>query len=334
MRITLADVKASRIPQVLGVASCDSRFLAMVNEATQRLVMGPEMWWECYQRYKFRVSNGRLTWPRQVAAIWGIAVDDAPYTLHNEWFEYLGTGYGVRESTYFSDSRLIDRGTACVFDDIITTGNDKTIKLYSTVTESTTEKFIVRGYDEDGIWIRTQVDGTWVDGEHIQVPPLSSTPRTSAYSWSAITDIIKPITNGELWLYERDTVTGEQRRIGLYESDETRPRYRRSLVGGVTPEDEETSTQTWCITAMVKREFIPVRNDNDFLIIGNLPALKEMCQAIQKRETGNLPEAQVHEAEAFRLLDREASHYIGRANTVPLKVTGDCFGMGDVLAVQ
>lgn len=337
MRITLADLKNSQIPKALGLAGCSTEFLSIVNEALQRLVMSPDLYWECYQRYRFVVNNGLVTWPRQVASVVSLAVDSAPYRLQNEWFEFLDSGYGVRGASD-GDNRGIDRGTSCLISDIniASDANPMTLKLYGSVTETTTEKFIIRGYDTDGNWIRSQVSGAWVDGEHMAIPSLSTAPVTSSFNWKYVTDIIKPVTNGEIMLYERDTVTGTQRKIGHYETDETRPSYRRTLVLNAThdTDDDGVDECQHTITAMVKREFMQLRNDNDHCIIGNIPAIKEMAMAVRLRETHRVAEAEAYEAKARQILDREISHYIGAGNINPIRVVADNFGMADAVHVQ
>ncbi len=334
MRITLADVKNSQIPKSIGLAGCSTEFLNIVNEAVQRLLMGPEIYWETYQRYRFRCTLGKVTWPRQVASVLSLAVDGVPYKLHNEWFEFLDSGYGLRQSTE-TDDRGIDRGTSPLIDDINNAdGEDaKTIKFYGSVTETTAEKIIVKGYDWDGNWIRTQEGGEWIDGEAIQVPPLSTTPRTSAFNWSAITDIIKPVTNGEILLYERDTVSGDQRKIGHYESDETRPSYRRTLIPGLNVAATDTTTYH-TVTATIKREYMQLRKDNDHLLINSIPALKDMCMSIRLREQHKFNEAEVYEQKARQTLDREVSHYIGQGNLVPIRIVSENFGAADLPSIQ
>lgn len=332
MRLTLADLKLSSLPALMGIASCDARFLEIVNEAQQRLVMSPDTWWETYQKYRMSTCSGMVTWPRQVANIISIAVDCTPYTIRNEWFEFLESGYGQRTSCSLCSPTVIDRGTACVFDDIDTSGNDKTLKLYSSVAETAGLTMGILGWDAGGEWIKTVVGGSWVDGEWLSVPTDPLAPVQSGQNWSAITDIIKPITNSELRLYEYDAGTNTQRTIGIYESDETRPRYRRTLIGGIGNGVNSTTAHT--VTAMVKREFIPARNDNDFLLIGNFPALKEMCIGIVKSNGSNLQEASLRMQAAARLMDAEASHYIGQSRVVPIRMDVEAWGMGDVPNVQ
>lgn len=331
MRLTLGDIKASSIPARVGLAPCDTRFTQMVNEAQQRLVMGPDMWWELTAKYEICSTSGRITWPRFVANVVMMAVDRQPYPIRNGWFEFLESGYGLRCTTRYCETQTLDAGTACTFDDIDVEGNDKKLKLYGTVAETTTEKFGVLGYDQSGQWIRTLVSGEWVDGEWFTVPTDPLVPYLSSFYWSTVTSIIKPITNGDLKLYEYDPVAITQRQIGLYESDETRPHYRRTLVGGI---DGASTSKT--VSAIVKKEFIPVRHgkDNDPLMIGNLPAMKEMMTAIYKEEADNLEAAAVHEAKARKLMDDEASHYLGPAQKVPLRVDMDGYSTTGLFYVQ
>ena len=95
MKLTLGQVKQSRIPDFLGFDPQDTRLVQIVNEAHQRLMM-QGLFWGTYQTYQICVSSeGCLTWPRQVASIEALAVNDQPITLRNNWFEYLQTGFGI-----------------------------------------------------------------------------------------------------------------------------------------------------------------------------------------------------------------------------------------------
>jgi len=331
MRLTLLEVKNSSIPRTVGLAKCSTEFLDLVNEAQQRLVMGPELFWETYQRYRFTVTNGHITMPRGVASIISIAVDCQPAVIRNEWFEFLESGYGIRSGSSGCEGQIIDRGTSPVFLDINSDGNRKKLRVQSDVTEGTGKRIGLLGYDWEGEWIRTVDGGTWVDGDWLSIPPTSATVTTTSQDYRAITGVIIPTTTvGDIKLYEYDTVLGTTRKIGHYESGESVPSYRRYLLPGVGC---DTGCKT--ITAMVKREFIPLRSDNDILIIGSLPALKEMCMAVQKRERSNIDEANVYEANAFRILDREAAHYISRGTVAPLRIEGgETWGVGGTTYVQ
>ena len=71
------------------------------------------------------------------------------------------------------------------------------------------------------------------------------------------------------------------------------------------------------MTAICKQEYIPALRDTDSLIIGNLPALTEMVQALRYYAmdvTSAHEMAQTHEKRALRLLAQELDHYEGVGN--------------------
>lgn len=328
MRTTLADAKASRIPSVTNVSPDDTRFVQYINEAIQRLVQTGEMFYGLHQRIQFCVTSGCLVLPRQIAAVEEVAVCDHPIPVRNKWFEFLETGFGLRSERTGASScnsgscygpGLLDRGNVCTFADII--GIDKKIKVYADVAEDADAVILLLGYDENNIWIRTQVDGEWIDGEQVSI---STTPATSTKFFSALTGVQKPITNGIVRLYEYDTTLATQRAIAIYEPDETNPTYRKMFVSALEGAsccgctgDEDDTTQ---VTVMAKLEFIPVRNNTDWLLIGNLPAIKDEIMSIMKREN-NLPEeSMAYHALAVQGLRSELRHYLGRGAVNPMRM--------------
>ena len=330
MRLNLAEVKASRIPDALGLCSDDPRFIAILNEAHQRLMM-QGLYWGSYQTYQICVgSDGCLTWPRQVASIEAVAVNEEPITLRNGWFEYLKTGYGIRTTSNSSELQLMDRGRACVYDDM--TDFASKLQVYSSVAESATAKILVQGYDQHGNWIRTLDGGSHVDGEYISI---NTTPTGSSNIFTSITGIQKPVTNGPVYL-SKVTEQSVVVPIGYYESDETLPDYRRSLIPGLGNAPEYTCgsgdplTEKRVVRAVVKLDHIDVAKDTDWFVLGNLPALKNAAKAVQLEEQQNLGEASQYLQEAIRLLEVELRHYTGTSNVEPLKVEAETWGAGSM----
>lgn len=332
IRKTLADAKDPTqcgIAAVANVSPSDDRFVALINLATQNLVQTGEMFWGLHARYQFCVTDGCLVWPRQIANIEAAAVCDQPITIRNRWFEFLGTGVGLRgDGSCNSNSdcggyrgggmALLDRATpaTCAFADIV--GVNKKIKVYADVTEDAAAKILLQGYDENSQWIRTQVGGDWVDGEYVSI---STAPVTSTKFFSALSGAQKPITNGTVRLYEYDTTLTTQRAIAIYEPDETRPSYRKQLLtdlgcGGCCDNDSETSQ----VTVMAKLEFIPVRQDTDWLMIGNFSALESEVQSILKRRNNLAQEAVTWRALAVQTLRDELRHYLGRGAVTPMRM--------------
>lgn len=328
IRKTVADAKDPTqcgIAAVANVSPSDDRFLALLNLATQNLVLTGEMFYGLHQRIQFCVTDGCIVPPRQVASIESVAVCDHPIPLRNRFFEWLGTGLGIRgdgscNSNSCGGNNLIDRASpTSTFADII--GINKKIKVYADVAEDADAKILLQGVDENGQWIRTFVDGEWVDGEYVSI---STTPVTSTKLFSALVSVQKPITNGIVRLYEYDTDLTTQRAIAIYEPDETSPSYQKMLLSGLsghgccgcTGDDEGT----FQVTVMAKLEFIPVRRDTDWLMIGNFSALESEVQSILKRRNNLAEELLTWHAMAVQTLRQELRHYVGRGIVNPMRM--------------
>lgn len=328
MPSTLADAKASRIPNVLNLAPTSPAFLAFLNQAQERLLHAGK-YWGTYGEYRVCVTEGCITWPRQFAAIEAVALCGQPIVARNQWFQYLNSGAGLREPSTCTSSDstpwhpcscgqgLFDRGTACTFADI--RGINKKIRVYADVAEAAGAKILLQGYDQNSQWIRSEVSGEWIDGEYVT---LSTTPQLTTKFFSSLVSVQKPITNGPIRLYEYNTDTTTQRAIAYYEPDETRPSYRRSFISGLqVPCCGSSDCETTTVNVMAKLAFIPARVDTDWLIIGNLNALQYMCQSLFKLEANVFDEAQAWEAKAIQEMDRELRHMVGSGIVQPLKMT-------------
>ena len=333
MRVTLLDAKNQIDTTSIGVQACSPAFLQLLNESIQRLVTGPENFWELTSKMAICAYNGLITWPRDVASIQAIAVCGQSVTVRSQWFEFLESGYGIRGCANNCESQMFDRGTGVTFRE---GRNTYAIKVATEVIEAADLEMVILGYDCTGKWIRTQDDdGNWRDGVYVPIPTTAGAPYLGdiQFAQNGITEIIKPITNGRVFLsdYLISDPTDTQV-IGIYEWDETRPSYRKCLVGGLfrNQSEDDTTTQMRRVDVIYKREFRPVRNDNDFLMIGNIPALSEMCMAVKLSRQNSLQLASGHEGKALQLLDREANHYVGTNTVEPLRVDYRNFGAGGI----
>lgn len=324
MKATLGDAKSQIDVSTLGVPACSPAFVQLVNEATQRLLMGPDRWWDVHHKMAINVTDGLVTWPRDIANIESIALCNQPLTIRNEWFEFLESGYGLRSCDSECDYQALDRGTAVTFKDV---RHGFTIKVTTQKIEDEDQYIGFLGYDCKGNWIRTQDStGAWRDGVWVPVPISPSTPYTGQIQWglAGITEVVKPKTNGYISVYDYNFASGATQKIAMYEWDETRPVYRRSLIGGIP----DNCTQQ--VTVMYRQEFTPVENDNDFLLIANIPALSSMMQAVKLYRQNQMQLASGHEAKAYQILDREVSHYVGNGVVEPLRIDYRNFGAGNI----
>lgn len=327
MKATLGDLRNQVDVSPLGIQACSSAFVQLANESIQRLMMGENRWWDLQFKMCVVPTGNVITWPRGVASIESAAICGAPIYVRSGWYEFLESGYGLRGAcNSCCDNQLFDRGTAVTFRDI---RHGYTIKLVTQEVEAAGLEMGFLGYDCEGNWIRTQDGSGWRDGVWVPIPTDPNAPYTGQvqFALGGIQAIIKPTTASLVHLYDYNVSTGDSQKIGVYEWDETRPVYRRSLVGGLP------TNNTSPLTIMYRQEWKPVVNDNDFLQIANIPALSEMMLAVKLYRQNQMQLASGHEAKAYQILDREVSHYIGNGVVEPLRIDFKSFGAGGIPVV-
>lgn len=311
-RLTLGATRPT-IARVIGTCQSDARVVSYLNEAQERLIPKGK-WVGTLVRYRVCLNNSCITIPRQVETIEAWALCNFPGTVRNAFYEFVENGPGLRTDKCGSPHQLIDRGTACVFNDM--SGSNSFVNVQSAVAEAADARILIRGYDQNAQWIRTQepaASGTWIDGEYVAI---NTTGTRSVNKFSSVTETIKPVTKGPVNLYEWPQALGANfQQIAYYESDETIPIYRRYLIPNIANSGTCCGAESDCedksVTLLVKLRHMPVANDNDFLILGNIAALKLMVMAILKEERNLFDEAQAYEAKAVGELQNELSSYEG-----------------------
>lgn len=351
MRTTLGDVRLSRIPPVLGVCATDPRVAAYVNEATQRLLPKGH-WWGSYAHVRICATEGCLTMPPQIAAIERASICGQAIRVHDQWYQFLENGFGIREQlascsssgsngdtisrcggTCFGMGEALQRGTFPTFRDI--RGTNKKLTIVCDLPGDVGKEILLLGYDENGNWIRTDQGGVVRDGEILELDQSAGT--TSTHLFSALTDIqILEEMDGQWWLYEFNTDTALLTMLGHYQYFERRPNYQRyffpSILQGTDSEDNCTLTKVDC---MVKLDYVPVKNDTDYCLIASIPALKEMSRSIMLSEKEpDYEKAErilmAGEKNALRELDAELDHYLGQRN-VGIDIVGPSVGSAQVI---
>lgn len=318
-RTTLRDVRLSRLPESIGsCAGGNDLLISTVNEAQHRLLIDPlqpdEGWWGTWAIMLFNLTRADpyFTTPRGVARVTATNVCKEPALLRNQFYEYLDFGNGSRPFGCCSNSceniGTWDRGTVVTFLD--PDPPNKKIRAYVTDEADLEKRALISGKDAFGNTIYSQDGFNHTSGEFIT---FSSPFVDSTNQFTEIAGIQKDITNGAIQFFEVDTETDEQRLILTMEPGETNACYRRYFVSGLP--SSCCTDGTIQVSALVKLEFVPVAVDTDYLIIGNLPALKEECQAIRMSEMDSMEArrmAAAHHANAIRLLGGELDHYVGR----------------------
>lgn len=296
---------APTIARVIGTCNTDARIVTFINEATERLLTMDD-WVGSYGQFVFCATDCCITLPRQIESIRAFSICDCPGVIHNDWYEFLANGPGKLSCDSCISNRLVQRGDGYVtHTDII--GINKKIKVQSTQAEDADARILLRGYDENNQWIRTQELGEWIDGEYVDIA-VGGTLSTNIFT--RLVAVIKPVTNSKVLLYTYNTDTTDLASIAEYETDEELPNYRRIMIPGIQASYGSDCEQVH-LTVLAKLRFIPVSNDNDFLQLGNINAIKLMVMAIRKEEQNLYDEAIALEAKARLVLENELSNWYG-----------------------
>jgi hypothetical protein len=328
--LTLAQARPT-IARVIGRSENHSSVADYINEAVQRLMVRGN-WVGTVVRYRVCVNEAKLTWPRHIHTILKCNICRSPVPVANGWYEFAAGGPGTLHDDDSIGLVLQDMGTASTFDDI--GGTNRTLRVLGTEEEDGAE-ICIQGYDNSNQWIRTLHNGSLVDGEYFTI---TTTGTVSAHVWSNVTRVIKPVTEGNVLLYERETSTLVEKPLGIYEPDETLPSYRRSRIPALDTvgdcgtghcEDDHTA-----VNVKAKLRFIPVTQDTDWILIGNLPALKDMVMSILKAEKDLPEEAEIYETRAIRELSKELVDYEGESSFPRYDVQDPrTFGAGSITGV-
>lgn len=329
MKLTLKNIKDSSIPRTLGFTSTDARVVQYVNDAVERL-MDLGDWLGTVGRYRFCVQASCLTLPRQIETIRAYSVCGIPGTIQNSWYEFVDNGPGQVAYDDNWDHRLVPRGRACAFDDII--GSHKTIRVYCDRTEDADAQILLQGYeslvDASGAtvsnWIDSIVDGVRVNGEYVNLKPTAPatyTQSTKTWIQGGLVAVQKPVTVGVVRLFEYDTSLGTLKPLAYYEPDETIPEYTRVMIPNMENMSCTTTSAVACasrtLEVVAKLKFIPVVNDEDFLLIGNQAAIKLACMAIQDEEADKISSAMAKWALAEKALNKQLGNaHDGETTTI------------------
>jgi len=282
----------------------DPRVVDKVNSVQVRLLhMG--RWVGTYQHYRFCVRSACITLPWQLETIEACARDNVPGLIRGEWYQYIKDGYGLLGSTPIDFQDLGDGWPA--FDDVV--GTDKKLRVYSDRAEAADATILLEFYNENKLPVST-VDGVEIiNGEKVAISQVQ-TDTVNFCMANGLVAVHKPITNGNVFLYEYDTVTATQKLLAFYEADETLPNYRRySIPYCNSNADDECSVQT--VDIIAKKRFIPARKLTDILIIGNTEAVITGSIALRMERNNEFVNSNLYWALAKSILDQELEHFMG-----------------------
>lgn len=303
-----------------GFSITDPRYIDRINLCQQELMMELDIP-GVVDRWLFRVdqASGLIALPYELDRLMQVTVDDCPLTIVSPWYEFVQYGPGI-EDDY--DARgnarrcwidvVKDRGEMPVVTPIPDAVNVPTgpwmLRVYAAVTEDADAVLNIQGLDTDGLIIRT-LDGSWYNGLNVAID--HSVPYTeTTQEFSKITGIVKPETNGYVKLTAWNGVTEVE--LSNYAFNETTPSYRHYYIPRMHNLGY-SGVREKVMLARCRRRYVPVKEDNDLLIISNINALKSMIVAQWKRDAGDFTAYQIQKQTALDILKKEAMGYLGKS---------------------
>jgi len=337
VRRTFGQVKTelSRVCGATGMSTDDTRIMDYVNVATEEL-MNEHDFASVVDRLVFKVTSGHIVLPSAYDRIMMMKMNCTPMRMQSPWFEFVG--YGLELITdappdntwlnyYETLNGVLDRENVCQFNAVPSSGGPYYLRVYGQAghderTAGVRPKINVRGYDDEGRWIRTQdTDGNWIEGIEVEI-----NGDTSPYYVQTtqpiveIVEVIKPQTNGYVYVYGVPS-GGTPEFLSAYAPKDTNPFYRSYRIHGLTDGEE------YQIVAKCRRRFLAITSDEDQLILSNLPALKAMVMAVFYLESNDPDNYLKYKGTAIDILKKEMKAYVGlQTGNKPAITMGE--GMG------
>lgn len=320
--------RSSGLPQHIGICAEDiSRVAAAVNEAQLSLLLDPmkpdEGWFGGWVNMVFNLTVANfaasIITPRDIATIIVYDICQRPRPLRNGFYEYLQFGTGQRPKTCspWCDriQQAFERDNVPLLAPFPTSGPQQ-IRVFISNPADVGKRIIIQGADQNGNTVYGQDTDTAaaILGEQIGfTQPFSS----SQYLYQDITGILKDATLGPVQIFAVDS-NGNQTLISSMEPSETSASYRQFQLDGLPPNCCNSPTGQIQVQAQCKLDFVPVQSDTDYLIIPNVLALDEECQARDYSRNDTMTSAkleQKHHQRALALLCGQLDHYHGKIRT-------------------
>ena len=314
-RLRLTEVKPL-IGRVIGKCQTDPDLTDIINRAQERLIYRMHILGG-HVRFRACVNEACVTLPREMENVEAWAVCKTPGAVRGEFYEFMSAGPGILDEDSDIGANLVDQGEFPAFDDV--RSGTKKIAIYAEKSEAVGATINIQYRDSNNLWYRESVNDVWQDGESITIAaPGVYKFTTNNVAPGGFARAYKPITNGRIHVYEYDTTTNVYRPLAYYQPGETTPVYRRYLIPGI----QNLATSDTCskvqVTLVGNLRYIKAVNDNDFLMVSHIDALRLMCQAIGKEEANLFTEAKLFEADAHRLLQDQYGHHKGSGETQPV----------------
>jgi hypothetical protein len=239
------------------------------------------------------IDSGCVTLPREVETVLACNIGGHPSLGHDQLFSFHLNGPGDFQTR--CDYTWDDSGLHPVYRDLKCPSK---VVAFLDNTEDDGKELRVFGFDEQNRPLRTKVGAEWQDGYIVPTIYGYALPENGAPTISRITGIVKDVTAGNIRLSSFDSSTSTGTLLGVFEPDETVPRYRRLKV---------YNSSGW-IRLCYRKRTAQIRSVHDRILLHSRPALLLALHALKFYRDSDLANGQAYEANATRLLtEREAT---------------------------
>lgn len=297
-RLTVAKVRAALAPLVTPDELDSQLFLDVLNEVCERYINNAK-WKGTLMEITFNGAAGFVTLPFNYAAALAGTFIRCPFPIFTQYHTYVENGPGNIEQAFKWAGILLDMGDGFVTEVDIPEGNGGVLRLHSIASDdSTTVRVYGRDLDDNIIY-----DSDGNEGEEVT---LTAPSVVTTNNYSKVTGFVKPHTKGPVRMGVVQPTTVELT-LAVYQPIETVPCYHRYQTGQVQEEQNvENGVRLLC-----NRRFIPMEAETDFVIPGNLAALRNGVQAWLSENATDYPAADAAWNRGIDFLNDEAKTFRG-----------------------
>jgi hypothetical protein len=239
------------------------------------------------------VQGQCVTLPREVETVLAVNIDGHPSLGRDELFSFHLNGPGDFRTP--CDYSWTNTGGFPTYRDIQCPG--KLVAFLDNI-EDQGKELRVFGFDDENRPLRTKVGETWSDGYLVPTIFNYALPDSTAPYISRITSIRKAVTVGNIRLSTFDNSSTSGTLLGIFEHDETEPRYRRIRL--------HKPCAGWA-RICYRRRSEELRSRTDRIYLHSRPALYLAMRAIKSYDQTDIAAGVQFEAQATRLLSERES---------------------------
>lgn len=239
------------------------------------------------------VDGQCVTLPREVETILAVNIGGHPALGRDETFSFHLNGHG--DFCTPCDWSWTNVGGFPTYRDLQCPGK---LIAFLDSPEDEGKELRVFGFDSENRPLRTKVGQLWQDGYLVPTIFGYALPDSTAPEIARITSIRKAVTVANMRLSSFDNSSSSGTLLGVFEHDETEPRYRRIKL--------HRACNSW-VRMMYRRRSLELRTQRDRIYLHSRPALILAFHALKSYRQTDIAAGVQFEAQATRLLSEKES---------------------------